>query len=173
MRWTVDEIWRTGEWQTDWTISEMVTLPKVSGTQECNKHRTLSLISHASKILLDIIRHRVTYFTKNEIGEEQFGFVSEKGTTDAMLVLRNIIEKAEEKSDNELWLMFIGYAKAFDTVRHVSLWEAMSLLAVPKHLTWLIRQLYVNIRVENDHTESFKFEKGVRQGCLLSPMLFN
>ena len=73
-------------------------MPKVPGTQECAKHRTLSLISHGSKILLDVIRQRVSYYLKDQIGKEQFGFVSGKGTVDAMLVLRNMIEKAGSKN---------------------------------------------------------------------------
>ena len=74
-------------------MSELITLPKVTGTFECDKHRTISLISHAAKIALEVIRLRVNHFIAPQIAEEQFGFVSGKGTTDAIIVLRNIIEK--------------------------------------------------------------------------------
>ena len=122
MKIIIDNIWKTGDWPHDWTLSEIVTMPKVVGTQECNKHRTLSLISHGSKILLDIIRQNVAHYVNPEIAEHQFGFISGKGTTDAMLVLRNLTEKSDRKSkDQELWLMFIDYAKAFDTVTHRAL----------------------------------------------------
>ena len=95
-----------------------------------------------------------------------------------MLVLRNLLEKSAAKSkDQELWLSFIDYAEAFDTVKHHALWETLLDLGVPKHLVWLIRQLYLKavgvVRVGDEITDSFPFEKGVRQGCLLSPMMFS
>ena len=173
----IDHVWKTGEWPDEWTVSELVVMPKVAGTQECTKHRTLSLISHASKVLLEILRERLNHFLGPEIADEQFGFVSGKGTTDAMLVLRNVIEKVKDKQDQELWLMFIDYAKAFDSVNHAALWRSLTQLGTPKHLVKLIRGLYNKargvVRVGNDHTDEFPFEKGVRQGCLISPLLFN
>ena len=114
----------------------------------------------------------------DEIAEEQFGFVSGKGTVDAMLVLRNLLEKSAAKSkDQELWLMFIDYAKAFDTLKHHALWETLLELGVPKLLVWLVRQLYLKtvgvVGVGDETTDSFPFEKGVRQCSLLSPMMFS
>ena len=116
MKTIIDQIWKTGEWPTDWTQSEIITLPKVPGTQDCAKHRTISLLSHASKVLLEVIRSRIAHFIMPQIAEEQFGFVSGKGTTDAILTLRNIIEKTIKRQDQELWMMFVDYSKAFDTV---------------------------------------------------------
>ena len=110
----IDQIWETGEWPDDWVMSELITLPKVTGTFECDihKHRTISLISHAAKIALEVIRLRVNHFIAPQIAEEQFGFVSGKGTTDAIIVLRNIIEKAVKRKGAKLWILFVDYAKA-------------------------------------------------------------
>jgi len=102
----IGEIWRTGKWPEQWVVAELVPLPKVPGTQDCTKYRTVSLISHASKVLLTA-----------EIAEEQFGFTAGKGTTDAILVVRNIIQKVAKKlDDDEIWFLFINYSKAFDSV---------------------------------------------------------
>lgn len=98
MKSIIDRIWNTGEWPEDWTTSELIALPKVAGTQDCAKHRTLSLISHASKILLEIIRQRLTGQIQSELGEEQFGFAKGKGTTDAIVVMRNVIEKTRSRA---------------------------------------------------------------------------
>ena len=120
-----------------------MTLPKLVGTRECNKHRTLSLISHGFKILLDIIRQRVAHYVNSEIAEHHFCFISVKGSTDAMLVLRNLLGKSDRKSlDLELWLMFISYAKALGTATHKALWDILIEFGVPKPLVWLIRLLY-------------------------------
>ena len=101
-----------------------------------------------------------------------------KRNVDAMLVLRNLLEKSDAKGkDHELWLMFIDYAKALDTVKHHALWETLLELRVPKHLVWLIRQLCLKavgmVRVGESINNICPFEKGVRQGCLLSPMMFS
>ena len=160
-------------------MSELITLPKVTGTFECDKHRTISLISHAAKIALEVIRLRVNHFIAPQIAEEQFGFVSGKGTTDAIIVLRNIIEKAVKRKGAKLWILFVDYAKAFDrpTVNHNALWNTLREFCVPQHLIWLMQKLYSKatgvLRIAGEHTDQFPFEKGVRQGCVLSPMLFN
>ncbi|PIK60804.1 endonuclease-reverse transcriptase [Apostichopus japonicus] len=172
-----DNIWRTGVWPSDWTQSEIITLPKVPGTQDCSKHRTISLLCHASKVLLEVIRNRLAHFVMPQIAEEQFGFVAGKGTTDAILTIRNIIEKTVKTQDQQLWLMLVDYSKAFDTVNHAVLWKTLLDYGTPKHLVWLLERLYSEatgvIRVEDDHTDQFPFEKGVRQGCIVSPLLFN
>ena len=174
----IDKIWRTGEWPDEWTVSELVTLPKVAGSQECTKYRTISLISHASKVLLEILRKRLQHYLDPEIAEEQFGFTAGKGTTDAILVARNIIQKVAKKDDeNQVWFLFVDYSKAFDSVFHDALWKTLEEFGVPQHLTWLVKCLYDKakgvVRVNDQHTEEFSFLKGVRQGCLISPLLFN
>ena len=65
----IDQIWETGEWPDDWVMSELITLPKVTGTFECDKQRTISLISHAAKIALEVIRLRVNHFIAPQIAE--------------------------------------------------------------------------------------------------------
>ena len=159
----------------DWVMSELITLPKVTGTFECDKHRTISLISHAAKIALKVIRLRVNHFIAPHIAEEQFGFVSGKGTTDAIIVLRNIIEKAVKRKGAKLWILFVDYAKVFDTVNHDALWNTLREFCVPQRLIWLMQKLYSTgvLRIAGEHTDQIPFEKGVRQGCVLSPMLFN
>ena len=173
----IDEIWKTGKWPEQWVVSELVLLPKVPGTQDCTKYRTISLISHASKVLLEIIRQRLQYYLTAEIAEEQFGFTTGKGTTEAILVVRNMIQKvAKKQDDDKIWFLFIDYSKAFDSVYHDAIWNTLKEFGVPNHLIWLLKGLYDHakgiVRVDNEHTEEFPFEKGVRQGCLVSPLLF-
>ena len=72
--------------------------------------------------------------------------------------------------------MFIEYSKAFDNVSHSALWKSLSDFGAPRHLVWLMDRLYSKatgvIRVMDSHTDQFQFEKGVRQGCIVSPLLF-
>ena len=98
---------------------------------------------------------RVNHFIAPQIAEEQFGFVSGKGTTDAIIVLRNIIEKAVKRKGAKLWILFVDYAKAFDTVNHNALWNTLREFCVPQHLIWLMQKLYSKatgvLRIAGEH----------------------
>ena len=86
-----------------------------------------------------------------------------------------IIEKAREFQKN-IYFCFIDYAKAFDCVDHNKLWKILKEMGIPDHLTGLLRNLYARqeATVRTGHgTDWFQIGKGVRQGCILSPCLFN
>ena len=72
---------------------------------------------------------------------------------------------------------FVDYAKAFDCVDHNKLWKILKEMGIPDHLTWLLRNLYagqeITVRTGHGTTDWFQIGKGVRQGCILSPCLFN
>ena len=81
----IDEVWKTGLWKEDWTVSELLPLPKIPGTQDCTKYKTIRLISHASKILLEILMERQQYHLGPQIVEDHrllknsWGLHQEKG----------------------------------------------------------------------------------------------
>jgi len=114
-----------------------------------------------------------------ETAQEQAGFRPRRGTRerDQILNLRIIIEKAKERNQ-PLYLCFIDFTKAFDRVRHDQLsWLTMLEMGFPPQLVQLIRNLYrqrqANVRTDGHTSAWFKVKKGVRQGCNLSPCLFN
>ena len=113
---------------------------------------------------------------EEEIAEEQCGFVPGKGTRDQILNLKLVIEKNKERKKN-LYLCFIDYRKAFDTVAHEVLWKTMIGMGFPKHIILLIKNLYENqtatVKTSYGLSDFFQIEQGVRQGCILSPNLFN
>ena len=90
--------------------------------------------------------------------------------------IRWIIEKAKEFQKN-IYFCFIDYAKAFDCVDHNKLWKILKEMGIPDHLTCLLRNLYAGqeatVRTGHGTTDWFQIGKGVRQGCILSPCLFN
>ena len=77
----------------DMLKSDFIAIPKKAGATECELHRTISLMSHATKILLRIVMMRVRNKIIPEIAEEQCGFVEGKGTSNAIFMLRTIIER--------------------------------------------------------------------------------
>ena len=107
-----------------------------------------------------------------------FKLVLEKarGTRDQIANIRWIMEKAREFQKN-IYFCFIDYAKAFDCVDHNKVWKILKEMGIPDHLTCLLRNLYAGQeatgRTGHGTTDWFQTGKGVCQGCILSPCLFN
>ena len=113
---------------------------------------------------------------RQEIADVQCGFTEGKGTTNAIFIMRNVIERSIEVQ-KDLYLCFIDYSKALDKVRHEKLFAILDRLDIDgKTLRW-IRNLYweqtAAVRVENQLSDWITIERGVRQGCVLSPDLFS
>ncbi len=155
--------------------SIFITLPKVNGTTKCEKHRTISLMSHVTKLILRIVINRIRGRTLSEIAPEQYGFMPDKGTRNAIFVLRRMVERSVEKQRN-VYTCFIDYSKAFDTVKHGSLVELLKSLDIDDADTRMLTNLYWNqtaaVRCGNDVSEELHIKQGVRQGCVASPHLF-
>ena len=111
-----------------------------------------------------------------ELSDIQTEFRTGRGTRDQIANIHWIIEKARELQEN-IYICFIDYAKAFDCVDHNKLWNFFKEMGIPDHLICLLRNLYVGqeatVRTGHGTTAWFQIGKGVRQGCILSPWLFN
>ena len=99
-----------------------------------------------------------------------------RGTRDKIANIHWIIKKAREFQNN-IYFCFIDYPKACDCVDHNKLWKILKQMGIPEHLTCLLRHLYAGqeatVRTEHGTTDWLQIGKGVRQGCILSPCLFN
>ena len=86
-------------------------------------------------------------------------------------------QKSGRVPEKKIYSCFIDYAKAFDCVYHNKLWKILKDMGIPDHLTCLLRHLYAGqeatVRTEHEKTNLFQIKKGVCQGCILSPCLFN
>ena len=110
-----------------------------------------------------------------ELPDVQARFKKGRGARDQIANIHWIIEKVREFQKG-INLCFIDYAKIFNSVDHNKLWKILKEMGIPEHLTCLLRDLYAGqeITVRTGHgTTEFQIEKGVRQGCILSPCLFN
>ena len=103
----LNEIYDTGQIPVDMSRSIFIALPKKPGATDCKLHRTISLMSHVTKLLLRIIMMRVRNKMNPEIAEG-------KGTTHAIFILRTLIERALE-IQKDVYLCFIDHTKAFDS----------------------------------------------------------
>ena len=126
--------------------------------------------------MLKILQARLQQYVNRELPDVQAGFRKGRGTRDQIANICWIIKKAREFQTN-IYFCFIDNAKAFDYVDHNQLWKILKEMGIPDHLTCLLRNLYADqeARVRSGHetTDWFQIGKGVRQGCILSPSLFN
>ena len=147
-----------------------------SNPKECSNYHTIALISHASKVMLIILQARLQQNINCELSDVQSGFRKGRETRDQVANICWIIEKAREFQKN-ICFCFIDYAKAFDCVDHNKLWKIPKEMGIPDHLTCLLRNLYAGqeatVRTGHGITGWFQIGKGLCQGCILSPCLFN
>ena len=112
----------------------------------------------------------------HEIPDVEAGFRKGRGTRDQIGNIRWIMEKAREFQKN-IYFCFIDYAKAFDCVDHNKLWTILKEMGISDHPTCLVRNLYAGqestVRTGHGTTDSFQIGKGVCQGCIFSPCLFD
>ena len=156
--------------------SIFIALPKKPGTIDCIGHRTISLMSHESKIILRVMLNRNKSAIREKLSDEQYGYKPGKGTRNVIFRLRATIDKCIEKQ-KELYICFIDYVKAFDCVKHDKLLDFIESLDIDGKDLTLIRSLYYDqkaaIRIMGDLGEWVDIQKGVRQGCILSPDFFD
>ena len=134
---------------------------------------TIALISHASKVMLEILQTRLQQHMNRELPDVQAGF--RKGR-DQIANICWIKEKVREFQKN-IYFCFIDYTKAFVYVDHDKLWKTLKDMGIPDHLTCLLRNLYAGqdttVRTRHGTMDWFQIGKGVHQGCILPPCLFN
>ena len=162
------QIWKIQQWPQDWK-SCFHSKPK-----ECSNYCTIALISHASKVMLKILQARLQQYVNYELPDVQAGFRKGRGTRDQLANIHWIIEKAREFQKN---ICFIDNTKAFDCVDHNKLWKILKEMGIPDYLTCLLRNLYAGqeakVRTGHGTRDWFQIGRGIGQGCILSPCLFN
>ena len=135
------------------------------------KYRTITLISHTSNVMLEILEARLQQYVNRELPDVQAGFRKGRGIRDQIANIHWIIKKVRKFQKN-IYFCFIDHAKAFDCVDHNKL-ENSSRDGIPDHLICLLRNLYAGqeatARAGHGTTDWFQIGKG----CILSPCLFN
>ena len=126
--------------------------------------------------MLKILQARLQQYMNHEPSDAQTGFRKGRGTKDQIANILWIVKKAREFQKN-LYFCFTNYTKAFDCVDHNKLWTILQEMRIPDPLTCLLRNLYAGqeatVRTGHETTDGFQIGKGVYQGCILSPCLFN
>ena len=152
------------------------SIPKTGDPHACNNNRTISFIVHASKIFRKVIQKRLEQYLEREIPDEQSVFRQNRGVQDQISNLRRLTETTREYH-SKVYMCFIDYSKAFDCIDHQALLNCLREMGIPEYMIVLLLGLYddqeATLQTIYGNTGWFTINKGVQQGCILSPYLFN
>ncbi|CAH8629789.1 unnamed protein product, partial [Schistosoma margrebowiei] len=166
----------TKEVTSDWSQSLIVPVYKKGQKSSCDSHRGISLTNIVSKILASIILRRLIKAREEQTRENQAGFRPGRGCIDQIFTLRQVLEHRCTFRRPTI-VVFLDLKAAFDSVDREVLWQCLSLKGVPKKYINLIQALYSNttgiVRAYSELSSELITSSGVRQGCPLSPFLFN
>lgn len=174
----ITEIWTTEIIPQTLKDANIVTIFKKKGDKAiCGNSRGISLLAVAGKILAKIMLSRlITQIAENSLPESQCGFRKDRSTTDMIFSLRQLQEKSREQN-KDLFIAFIDLTKAFDTVNRSLLWSLLEKSGVPPKFLNILKQFHdgMQARVQtcNLLSDPFEVRVGVKQGCVLAPVLFN
>ena len=170
------EVWNSERIPKDWSRAIIVAIFKKGDRGICGNHRGLSLLSVVGKVFTMVLLKRLTEQMEPTLLEEQCGFRRGRSTMDHIFTLRLLVDRCWEFR-TPLHMCFVDLKQAYDTVWRNGLWEVLRVRGVRPKLLRLIQALYKDttscVRSEGDLSEWFSVEAGVRQGCVLSPLMFN
>ena len=158
-----------------WKDAIITILFKKGDRSECGNYRGISLLSVVGKIFADIILQRLQLLAEFIYPQSQSGYRAGRGTIDGIFTLRQLMEKTREQRNN-MYIVFVDFVKAFDTVNRELLFSILGKLGCPPKLIRIIKKLYSDVHarliVDGELTKAFEYNCGVKQGCKLAPTLF-
>ena len=169
----------SGDVLPDWVISFIVPIHKGGAKSDPSNYRGISLLSCLGKFFLSILNNRLAKFALDNgiLSESQLGFIKGNRTSDAHILIRNLIDKYCHKNNKKIYSCFIDLSKAFDTVPRDILLQKLHGVGIKGNVFNIIRSLYTNdsayMKIDGKILKQFAINQGVRQGCVLSPLLFN
>lgn len=170
-----NEILQTRQIPEEWTECHIILLHKKGPRDEIGNYRPISLISNIYKVFAKVIMERISSKLNESQPVEQAGFRKNFSTIDHIHTIKQLIQKYNEYN-KQIYLAFIDYSKAFDSLRHYYIWRCLEQQGIQSSYIEILKSIYksskASIKLESTG-ESFPIKKGVRQGDPLSPTLFN
>ncbi len=168
-------IWMEETVPEDWCKGVITKLPKKGDLSNCDNWRGITLLSIASKVFCKILLFRIEDEIDLLLREEQAGFRKSRGCIDQIFALRDIIEQASEWQ-KPLFINFVDFKKAFDSICRVAIWRILRNYGIPAKIVNLIKLFYNKfeccVDLNTQLSDWFEVQTGVRQGCIISPILF-
>ena len=144
-----------------------------------NNYRPISLINGFWKLIMKLLNNRITSFLKehNLLTQTQNGFRKKRNCQDHLITVQEILARRYYHGRRQTYMTFFDLTKAYDTVWHEALWYKLVKIGVRGRVLRLIMHSYLlgnaNIKTKHGFSQNFNVTRGVRQGCPLSPTLFN
>jgi hypothetical protein len=171
------KVWDMEEFPSQWMRGVICPLFKGGDVQDCGDYRGIALLSIVGKVLGRVLNSRLMAFAESgEIVEEQFGFRPGRGCVDAAFVFSEVV-KGRKDIGKATFCAFIDVRKAYDRVWRDGLWKRLWEAGVKGKMWRVLRALYKEVKscvmVDGELSEWFETLVGVRQGCVLSPVLYS
>ena len=172
----ITDVWHTNSVPQDWRDAIIVPFHKKGDKKVCANYRGISLIDVAAKVFATILLNRFHQQRDARTRPNQAGFRPGRGTIDQIFCLRRTLEHRWCYQQPTV-VCFVDFAAAFDSIDRNAIWQIMEANGIPQKLLSLIKSYYSNtrskVRCYGSLTDAFDIGSGVRQGCPLSPMIFN
>lgn len=172
----IANVWESEKMPDTWKESVVFPVLKKGDSRNCNNYRGISLLNTAYKVFSVALYNRLIKYVEPQLGEYQGGFRKNRSTIDQIFSLRQIMEKAKE-FNKIIWILFIDFKSAYDSVIRKKLYLAMEELGIPSKLIRLtactLKESVSRIKINGNVGQPFVVRSGVRQGDSLSPLLFN
>ena len=169
------KIWEEEQVPSEWKEGYLIKIPKKGDLSSCSNYRGITLLSIPSKVFNRVLLNRIKNAVDPMLRDQQAGFRTNRSCTDQIATLRIILEQSLEWN-SPLYVNFVDYEKAFDSLDRQTLWRLLRHYGVPQKIVDIIRNSYEGMTCRVVHgqqiTDAFQVKTGVRQGCLLSPFLF-
>jgi hypothetical protein len=176
LRRVLSATWASGRAPAAWKRALLVPIHKKGSQQQADNYRGVTLLEVCGKAYVSIIHRRVRRHLCRLLRGAQFGFKPGSGTGGALFSIRRIQELSRD-SGQPLFAAFVDFRKAFDSVNREVLWRVLAARGVSPKLLALMRDLYAGceacVQVNGGVSSWFPMATGVRQGCPMSPTLFN
>ena len=172
-------IWREVKVPQQWKDAVITVLHKKCDKTEYGNYRSISLVSHAGKVIFKVTDRRLSAYCEANglLLEKQCGFRTDRSTIDMMLVVRRL-QEIGRKAGVSIFMCFIDLQKAYDTVDRTLLLQVLTRIGVPPQMIAVIRQFLDGMRAcvrpgDGVCLDWFEVGQGLQQGCVSSPLLLN
>lgn len=168
--------WSGGASPASWRQAQVVGIFKKGSTGDPANYRPISLLQTCYKLYARILAARLSAGLDPHLRENQYGFRPGRSTSEAIFLIRRLQDLVDAKRNQALFLLFLDWSKAFDTIKPAALHLALQRLKIPSKMCCAIRDLTASplfeVVVNGDRSAQKRQASGIRQGCTLSPLLF-
>ena len=167
--------WKLGKTTRDWQTGVIIPIFKKGDRKQCTNYRGISPLSLPGKVCAKCLERKCREIVESKLKDVQCSFRAGRSTTDQIFTLKQIFEKSW-KFGKDLFGCFVDLEKAYDRVPRDKLWNVFQEYGVNGQLLRAIKSFYcrpeVCVRVNGKQSKLFHVGVGLRQGCVLSPLLF-